>query len=68
MLCPCGPLIRVGTVEVWGNVDETIASKFFLLCLSGDGEKERGPLPTAKPHQYLEDGGQPLDGMLRSPM
>lgn len=39
-VCPCGALIGVERVEMWGKVDETIASNFLFLLILGKGKKE----------------------------
>lgn len=41
-VCPCasGPLMRVGRIDVWGKVDEIVASGFFLP-VSGRGMKRK---------------------------
>lgn len=46
-VCSSGPLVRVGTVEAWGKVDETIASSFFSPVSGGRRERGRGLLPAA---------------------
>lgn len=37
--CPCGPLIRVGKVEVWKKVGAL--NFFFFSCVHKEGEGEK---------------------------
>lgn len=43
-VCPCGPVIKVGRVEVWRKVDEMVASIFFSFAsrILGNEKKRRG--------------------------
>lgn len=58
------PLIRVGRVEEWEKLDETIASNcfcsFFLPVLGEIEERREGCFST-------QGWGQPLDTILRPP-
>lgn len=71
-VCPCGPVIKVGRVEVWRKVDETVASIFFFLLLPvswgmkrREGERAIPGSPTALASGY--EGWQ-LNVIVGSPM